>query len=263
MHRLTYRFRVILTVYKTLISLICHQQLNRDLPLSILLSHWSVNFLFYPYQLPFALEIVFVITSRHRVPAEHSEAMADAHPKSAYYGLFISILMVVTGSMNTITAKWADSIKVDGKLFDHPFLQATCMFIGEFSCLVVFFIIHFIKRRRYNNRHRVGVDGGAHEIDSVEIDDEVEEAPTLPQFNPFVFLPPACCDVIGTSLMYIGLNLTQASSFQMLRGAVIIFTGLLSVAFLNMKLKGYKWLGDGIRDPWIGRRGNDGYSVRR
>lgn len=43
--------------------------------------------------------------------------------------------------------------------------------------------------------------------------------------------------------MYIGLNLTYASSFQMLRGALIIFTGLLSVAFLNRRLKGYEWLG--------------------
>ena len=40
-----------------------------------------------------------------------------------------------------------------------------------------------------------------------------------------------------------GLALTYASSFQMLRGAVIIFTGLLSVAFLGKKLKLYEWLG--------------------
>lgn len=44
-------------------------------------------------------------------------------------------------------------------------------------------------------------------------------------FSPFIFLPPALCDMTGTSLMYIGLNLTYASSFQMLRGALIIFTG--------------------------------------
>ncbi|CAG7820076.1 unnamed protein product, partial [Allacma fusca] len=43
--------------------------------------------------------------------------------------------------------------------------------------------------------------------------------------------------------MYVGLNLTYASSFQMLRGAVIIFTGLLSVAFLERKLKVTQWIG--------------------
>ena len=37
--------------------------------------------------------------------------------------------------------------------------------------------------------------------------------------------------------------MTSASSFQMLRGAVIIFTGLLSVAFLGRRLKPSQWLG--------------------
>jgi drug/metabolite transporter (DMT)-like permease len=62
-------------------------------------------------------------------------------------------------------------------------------------------------------------------------------------YNPFIFLPPALCDMTATSTMYIGLNLTYASSFQMLRGALIIFTGLLSVAFLGRKLKLYEWGG--------------------
>lgn len=50
-------------------------------------------------------------------------------------------------------------------------------------------------------------------------------------------------DLLATSTMYVGLNLTFASSFQMLRGAVIVFTGLLSVAFLNRQLTFVKWLG--------------------
>uniref|UniRef100_A0A914HDM4 Sugar phosphate transporter domain-containing protein n=1 Tax=Globodera rostochiensis TaxID=31243 RepID=A0A914HDM4_GLORO len=153
--------------------------------------------------------------------------------------ILIALLMVTTGSLNTLAAKWADSIVVDGVLFDHPYFQAFCMFIGEFSCLVVFFIIYFVKKRRWRNRNQFG-DGGA----IIEIG--ADEEPTIPNFNPFVFLPPACCDVLGTSTMYVGLNLTTASSFQMLRGAVIIFTGLLSVSFLRAQLRGFKWLGMGL-----------------
>lgn len=37
--------------------------------------------------------------------------------------------------------------------------------------------------------------------------------------------------------------MTSASSFQMLRGAVIIFTGLLSVAFLGRRLAPSQWVG--------------------
>merc|ERR1719357_2169460 len=62
-------------------------------------------------------------------------------------------------------------------------------------------------------------------------------------FSPFVFLPPALCDMTATSVQYIGLTLTYASSFQMLRGAVIIFTGVLSVLFLRRRLEWFRWLG--------------------
>lgn len=37
-------------------------------------------------------------------------------------------------------------------------------------------------------------------------------------FNRFLLFIPAMCDMTATSLMYIGLNLTYAASFQMLRG---------------------------------------------
>lgn len=54
--------------------------------------------------------------------------------------------------------------------------------------------------------------------------DGSEDAHTLVKgnrtFNPFILFVPAMCDMIATSIMYIGLNLTYASSFQMLRGAL-------------------------------------------
>lgn len=42
--------------------------------------------------------------------------------------------------------------------------------------------------------------------------------------------------------MNVGLILTSASVYQMLRGAVVIFTGLFSYLFLNRRLRGYEWL---------------------
>jgi len=51
------------------------------------------------------------------------------------------------------------------------------------------------------------------------------------------------CDMCATSLMYIGLSWTYASIFQMLRGAVMIFTGIFSVFFLGRKLGKHHWLG--------------------
>lgn len=53
--------------------------------------------------------------------------------------------------------RWADSIVVDGVLFDHPYFQAFCMFIGEFSCLVVFVVAYLVKKRRWKNRKLVEI----------------------------------------------------------------------------------------------------------
>lgn len=141
------------------------------------------------------------------------------------YQLFLAGLMLVTGSINTLSAKWADNFKTEGcggseeHSFQHPFLQAVGMFLGEFSCLAAFYLL----------RCRAG-----------QSDSSVDPQQS---FNAFLFLPPALCDMTGTSLMYVALNMTSASSFQMLRGAVIIFTGLFSVAFLGRRLIPSQWLG--------------------
>ena len=55
------------------------------------------------------------------------------------------------------------------------------MFLGEFSCLAVFYLLLCSDRRRA----------------------EPTMAPPQP-FNPLLFLPPALCDMTGTSLMYVG-----------------------------------------------------------
>ncbi|XP_061560974.1 solute carrier family 35 member F6 [Phycodurus eques] len=142
------------------------------------------------------------------------------------YQLFLAGLMLITGSINTLSAKWADMFSAQGchgdpeHAFSHPFVQAVGMFLGEFSCLGVFYILLCHDRRRPVPNMNPGQS-----------------------FNPLLFFPPAMCDMLATSTMYVALNMTSASSFQMLRGAVIIFTGLLSVAFLGRRLLTSQWIG--------------------
>ncbi|XP_067840849.1 solute carrier family 35 member F6 [Heptranchias perlo] len=141
------------------------------------------------------------------------------------YQLCLAAMMLITGSINTLSAKWADGFSAKGchgspiHQFNHPFLQAVGMFLGEVSCLAVFYIILCHDRQK------------------------PEPQMTSRKFNSFIFLPPALCDMTATSIMYIALNLTSASSFQMLRGAVVVFTGLLSVAFLGRRLIPSQWFG--------------------
>ncbi|XP_035534921.1 solute carrier family 35 member F6 [Morone saxatilis] len=142
------------------------------------------------------------------------------------YQLFLAGLMLTTGSLNTLSAKWADLFSAKGcrddpdHAFSHPFVQAVGMFLGELSCLAVFYILLCHDRRSPEPKMNPGQS-----------------------FNPLLFFPPAMCDMTATSIMYVALNMTSASSFQMLRGAVIIFTGLLSVAFLGRRLAPSQWIG--------------------
>ncbi|VDO59320.1 unnamed protein product [Haemonchus placei] len=68
--------------------------------------------------------------------------------------------MVITGSLNTICAKWADKLEAMGQEFHHPFLQATCMFIGEFLCMGAFLIMFAYKRYRWNKDKENGNSDG-------------------------------------------------------------------------------------------------------
>jgi drug/metabolite transporter (DMT)-like permease len=57
-----------------------------------------------------------------------------------------------------------------------------------------------------------------------------------PPFPWRAFALPATFDLLGVCLMNAGLTMTHASVFQMLRGCVVIFTGVLSVAVLGRRL---------------------------
>ncbi|KAL3271119.1 hypothetical protein HHI36_021614 [Cryptolaemus montrouzieri] len=147
------------------------------------------------------------------------------------YQLSLAVLMVITGSINTLSTKWADGIESVGrdgqkKKFDHPFFQASCMFLGEVLCLFAFKILYkYYSMKGDGSEDVMGLTKGNR------------------NFSPFKLFIPAMCDMTGTSIMYIGLNLTYASSFQMFRGSVIIFVGLLSVGFLERVLKKREWTG--------------------
>ncbi|KZC11786.1 PREDICTED: solute carrier family 35 member F6 [Dufourea novaeangliae] len=151
-----------------------------------------------------------------------------------HYQRILAVLLVVTGSFNTLSVKYADQQVVEGedgqpRHFNHPFMQSSFMFVGEMMCFLVFKIIYaYYSRRGDSSVDSNPITKGSH------------------TFNPFVLLIPALCDTCATSIMYVGLNLTYASSFQMLRGAIIVFTAILSMAFLNRKLGSREWIGIGM-----------------
>ncbi|CAH0578394.1 unnamed protein product [Chrysodeixis includens] len=142
------------------------------------------------------------------------------------YQKFLAIMLVVTGSINSLSTKWADKLQSKGSdglitNFEHPFLQATAMFLGEMMCLVIFKIIYFKTKNT-----------GGHSLTNGN-----------QNFNPFILMPAAMFDLVGTSIMYIGLTLTYVSSFQMFRGSIIVFVAVLSMTFLNRRIIRREWVG--------------------
>lgn len=126
---------------------------------------------------------------------------------------FLAIGMLVSGTANTLTCKATMSVVSDGGSFEHPFLMASCMFSGEILCLVLYEASRVMSRK-----------------------------PAVKAVPKHIFALPAACDIIGTSIMYIGLTMTSASVYQMLRGSVIMFTGALSALYLRRRIRGYQWL---------------------
>lgn len=121
--------------------------------------------------------------------------------------------MLVTGSINILTLKYIDTLKsenTEGKIvqFKHPILQTCGMFLGETLCIVVFYI-----EKWYSS-----------------------EGPQTP-YNPSIFWITSICDIIAIPLQFIAITLTYASTFQMLRCGVIVFSGGLSSCCLGHQFK--------------------------
>jgi len=170
------------------------------------------------------------------------------------FGDFLLALgMFLSGTLNTITAKWAqrtpsigretkDDLSTtiwgsldgqDGKderSFDHPFFQASTMFIGEALCLIAFII-----KKKYFSAPAPPTYTSLKDGTSSSTSDGLFT-------NSIYFSLPAMLDMTGTGVMNAGLCLTYASVFQMLRSAVVVFTALLSVVILKRRLRAFHWV---------------------
>ncbi|CAG2233768.1 Solute carrier family 35 member F6 [Mytilus edulis] len=71
----------------------------------------------------------------------------------------------------------------------------------------------------------------------------MKDIPPQPRIVQLIVAVPTICDLVGTSVAGIGLIYVDASVWQMLRGSIIIFAGILSKIFLKRKLRVVHWCG--------------------
>ena len=138
--------------------------------------------------------------------AKPLSSVESAELRRRYTQIWLAAGMLISGAANTLTCKQAFLTVSSGHVFNHPFVQAGAMFLGEVCCLIFYLgsMRWRGKRVRWPPRHVL-----------------------------LGFAIPAWCDIIGTSTMYMGLTMTSASTYQMLRGSVVIFTGLMSRVMLR------------------------------
>ncbi|CAL1536291.1 unnamed protein product [Lymnaea stagnalis] len=158
--------------------------------------------------------------------------------------ILLMLGMLITGSINTLTKKvqlqcisegyhYENSTSWKPHTFNHPWFQTWLMFIGESTCLIGLFIM---RHRQKKERERVTAW-------SNKLGHNPPEVEHHPRVWQWILIIPTICDLLGTSLAGIGLIYVDASVWQMLRGAIIIFAGILSKVFLKRKLKPIHWLG--------------------
>ncbi|KAL1923596.1 uncharacterized protein VTP21DRAFT_8576 [Calcarisporiella thermophila] len=156
--------------------------------------------------------------------------------------------MLVTGVLNTILNKYQDNVCVENcdspdpaarRYFEQPVFQTLTMFIGEAACLLAFQYGEWLQRRRAKRNGAAGLGGAGNEAEAL-LKDEGDGLP-LTGWRKLLLWLPTLCDLTGTTIMNVGLLLTAASVYQMLRGSIVLFVGLFSVVFLKRRFFFFQW----------------------
>lgn len=153
--------------------------------------------------------------------------MAETIPLFQIYMLMIA--MTLSGSASTITQKLQNSQKYfnydenDHLKFQHPFFQTWVMFIGEMSCLPVFYFWRWTQIRKH----------GSKEMIPSYI--EAEKKGLNMNGSKFLMIIPAMFDLIGSTMLFVSLVFVSASVYQMLKGALVLIATVYSIIFLKRR----------------------------
>ncbi|KAI0268769.1 hypothetical protein BC834DRAFT_820737 [Gloeopeniophorella convolvens] len=161
--------------------------------------------------------------------------------------------MILTGACNSLWSKFQDMQCVENcddpdpkrhVLYEQPVWQTLQMFLGEMLCFLPILYQYVAKRLRTAavQLPEEGSDGTLGEEDEALTESQKLPPQRLEGWRVLLLWLPALCDLTGTTLMNVGLLYTPVSIYQMTRGALVLFVGVLSVLFLHRRLHLYQWL---------------------
>ncbi|KAF9085137.1 hypothetical protein BGX29_002151 [Mortierella sp. GBA35] len=145
--------------------------------------------------------------------------------------------------------------------FEQPLWQTLNMFLGETLCLVAASVFAFLAEK-YGRAKWAELILDEDEDDILAVVDSdgliippasttsghghghgapLKKKKKLEGALVLLLWLPTLCDMTASTLMNVGLIYCAASVYQMLRGALVIFTGILSVIFLGRRLLAFEW----------------------
>ncbi|CAE6414865.1 unnamed protein product [Rhizoctonia solani] len=157
---------------------------------------------------------------------------------------FLIAGMLTTGCANSLLMKWQDRMCVENcepgssrppVHFEQPVWQTLIMFVGEMLCFLP------VLWKWYSTRNSPPQLPTADDEEEPAAGAKAQPDPPLSGWKLLYFWLPAFCDLAGTTLMNVGLLYTPVSIYQMTRGALVLWVGLLSVIFLRRHLYLYQW----------------------
>lgn len=119
--------------------------------------------------------------------------------------------------------------------FSKPWFQTNSMFVGMCLALVVYEIMRCLEKAKAQKE-----DTLASQLDESQTS-EADKANKNHWKFYFYVAGPACCDLLATSLMNIGLLYIQASVWQMLRGSMVLFSSLFCAFILKRPHYPFMW----------------------
>lgn len=141
---------------------------------------------------------------------------------------------LVCGCLNSLLTKYQDNQCVENCSdpdftkhgnFEQPAIQTLQMFIGELGI----YIVYYISSRAKNAKR-------------AQYEPLNESARPLSKASSLVLAIPSVCDMLATTCMNVGLVYTPVSIYQMTRGAIVLFVAVLSVLFLQRRIKPLEWI---------------------
>ena len=159
-----------------------------------------------------------------------------AHKFNKCLFYILILLMVLTGSINTIFNKILQKSNSLGKLFEmHHWFITYGMFLGEFFSFIIYIYIKCTK-----NKSKEDIAPGS-SFEEKEKGNEPKKKPKVP--TNLIFVITAGLDLLASTLNTFALTYLAASIFQMMRSLELFFVCLWSRIILHNQIYNHHLLG--------------------